>query len=115
MGDRGPGAYKRHLNHCTPEYAEMLYGPSEMTNEKIKTVRRYWRDGGREIIMRNWKVPGVRPFGFWYCDVPVSDRRRAMKECATEAEMVLLLNLADEAERKAIAAGDIIAKQRAGH
>ena len=36
-----------------------------------------------------------------------------MKECATEAEMVLLLNLADEAERRAIVDCDLVAKQKA--
>jgi len=93
----------------------MIDGPlAPLTNEKIKEVRRHWRGGGRELIMRDWKVPGVRPFGFWYCDIPAPDRRRAMKVCTTEAEMVLFLDLADEAERQAIADGDIIAKQRAG-
>jgi hypothetical protein len=91
----------------------MLLGPVTPTNEKIKEVRRHWRDGGRELVMRDWKVPGVRPFAFWYSDVPVPDRRRAMKECATEAEMVLLLDLADEAERRAIADRNVVTKQRA--
>src|SRR6476619_4420288 len=115
MGERGPGAYKRWLNYCSSESAEMIDGPMvPLTNEKIKEVRRHWRGGGRELIMRDWKVPGVRPFGFWYCDIPAPDRRRAMKVCTTEAEMVLFLDLADEAERQAIADGDIIANQRAG-
>ena len=111
MGERGPGAYRIWLNHCSSEYADMIDGPASRTNEKIKEVLRHWRDGGRELVMRNWKVPGVRPFGFWYCDIPAPDRRRAEKVCATEAEMVLLLGLADEAERQAIAAGNIIEKQ----
>ena len=111
MGERGPGAYKIWLNHCSPEYRAMLCGPTPATNDKIKEVRRHWRDGGREVVMRGWDMPGVRPFGFWYCDVPTSDRRRAEKVCATEAEMVLWLGLADEAERQAIAAGNIIEKQ----
>ena len=64
MGERGPGAYKIWLNHCSSEYADMIDGPASRTNEKIKEVRRHWRDGGRELVMRNWKVPGVRPFGF---------------------------------------------------
>ena len=112
MGERGPGAYKIWLNHCSPEYRAMLCGPTPATNDKIKEVRRHWRDGGREVVMRGWDMPGVRPFGFWYCDVPTSDRLRAEKACATQAEMVLFLDLADDAERQAIAAGNIIEKQR---
>ena len=113
MGERGPGAFKRWLNRCTSEYAAMVNGPpAPVTNEKVKDVRRHWRDGGRELVMRDWDVPGARPFGFWYCDVPAPDRRRAEKICVTEAEMVLLLGLADEAERREIAAGNVIEKQR---
>ena len=111
MGDRGIGANKRWLNYCTPEYADMIDGPVELTNDEIKTVRRHWRDGGREIIMGKWNVPGRRPFGFWFCDVSGADRRRALKACTTEAEMVIFLGLADEAEKQAIIAGGIVAKQ----
>jgi hypothetical protein len=112
MGERGPGAYKIWLNHCSSEYADMIDGPASRTNEKIKEVRRHWRDGGRELIMRGWDMPGARPFAFWYADVAASDRRRAERICGTEAEMLLFLNLADEKERQAIAAGNIIEKQR---
>ena len=52
--------------------------------------------------MRDWGAPGVRPFGFWFSDVSGADRRRALKACTTEAEMVIFLGLADEAEKQAI-------------
>ena len=111
MGDRGIGADKRWLNHCCSEYVDMVYGPAELTDENIRRVRRHWRDGGRELVMRDWGAPGVRPFGFWFSDVSGADRRRALKACTTEAEMVVFLGLADEAEKQAIIAGGIVAKQ----
>ena len=61
MGEKGPGAYKIWLNCCSPEYRAMLCGPTPATSDEIKTVRRHWRDGGRELVMRDWDVPGARP------------------------------------------------------
>ena len=60
--------------------------------------------------MRDWDAPGRRPFAFW---LELGAKVRQLnKECATEAEAVLLVGDADAAERKRIKAEGIIRKQR---
>ena len=72
MGERGRGAVKHWLNRCADEYWEMIHGPLgwETTPLKVKQIRRHWREGGRELVMRAWSMPGKRPYAYWYCDIP---------------------------------------------
>jgi hypothetical protein len=78
----------------------------------FRRVRRHWRDGGRDLVMRWWTIPGERPLGYWLCDVKPWDARRAEHECGSWAEVILFLGLANKAERSALKVQGIIAEQR---
>jgi hypothetical protein len=111
MGKRGSGSTRRWLNPVSRDFQEMCFGPDPWDEKKFNRIRRHWRSGGREAVMRNWNVAGSRPFAFWLCEVSAADVRRAEAACRTEAECVLYLNLADDEERRRIAAEGVIEEE----
>jgi hypothetical protein len=111
MGKRGKFGSRTWLNPASAAYQEMILGPEPWDKTKFRRIRRHWRSGGRELVMRDWDFPGSRPFAFWLCEVGTADVRRAEAACRTEAECVLFLGLADARESRRIKAEGVIEQE----
>ena len=110
MGARGPGAERHYTLYCAPEFHELVFGPTDESPNHVRLLRYRWQNGGQSAARAHFREPGRRPWAWWRFTCPLRERRKALN-FPTEAEAILALGLADEAERQAIAAGDIIERQ----
>ena len=101
-------------------YWELLWGPADWRPDgsTVEELRDDWENGGRQEVMRHNRDPGKRPWAFWEFDVTEFQKRRADKHFdtletdVTQAEWILFLGLADEAEKRAIEEENVIEEQR---